>query len=206
MSAVFVHDAATVLSGPNALEDLAGLAARRGIKRVMVCTSRSYAEGPTRERLNEAFGSHLVAFFPGALPSVPDDVVGLGVDQVQESEPDLVVGVGGGSAIDTAKAISLCAAEGLDWESMRVQYVPGSGLSIPDLVRRKVPVAAISTTPSGAEGTASISVNVTRLGRKVTMLDDACRPGLVAHDTSLSQHVPRRVMGSAAMNAPRQRP
>lgn len=56
-----------------------------------------------------------VTELPGILPNPTTDMVDRGAELVREHQIDLILGVGGGSVMDCAKAISIAAATGPDY-------------------------------------------------------------------------------------------
>ncbi|OGC91911.1 hypothetical protein A2899_01480 [Candidatus Amesbacteria bacterium RIFCSPLOWO2_01_FULL_49_25] len=106
------------------------------------------------------------------------------VKQATEYEPDLVIGLGGGSAIDAAKAISACLAS-----SRNITYF----LSNPLVVQQALPIVAIPTTiGSGSEvSRGSVITDVTQ-NIKRGLYNDFLIPKLAIIDPQLSITLPPR--------------
>lgn len=104
------------------------------------------------------------------------------VDLARREHVDLVVGIGGGSSIDTAKAVALGARHDGDvWD-----FFEGNATPAPSKV---LPVGAISTLPgTGAE--ASDCAVIQNGERKVFFEDDAILPRFAVSDPSWSLTAP----------------
>lgn len=117
-------------------------------------------------------GTRAVATFTGAAPHVPAAVVAAALEQLERSNPDCLVAVGGGSAIGLGKALAR-----------------DTGL----------PLVAVPTTYSGSEMTDIWGV--TDGERKTTGRDPGVAPRLVVYDPILTHTMPPDVTGPSGMNA-----
>ena len=122
---------------------LVGMAARR----VLVVTGRTTARADgVRERLTEA-GLDSVAYGVSGEPSI--DVLREAVARLAAARCDAVLGFGGGSALDVAKAAAVLATSGTD----PLQHLEVIGAGRP-LTRPGLPCVAVPTTAgTGSEVT-----------------------------------------------------
>jgi alcohol dehydrogenase class IV len=128
---------------------------------------------------------------PPAEPT--SDSVDAAADVVRGAPNDVVViGVGGGSALDTAKQ---AAAVGADVHS--VEHYTLSAHSMPP---RRSLIAVPTTSGTGAEVTRTC-VLTDRLGRKVWTWDQRLVPDLVVLDPSTTVSVPAPVTASTGLDA-----
>jgi alcohol dehydrogenase class IV len=127
-------------------------------------------------------------------PDVP--TVDEGVRQCREAGCDVVVAVGGGSALDAAKAVAgVVPNEG----SIRdyLEQVGDRKLSKPPL-----PLIAIPTTAgSGSEATKNAVIRVPELRVKRSIRHDLLVPRVAIVDPDLSAAAPRPVAASAGLDA-----
>ncbi|MBX8935441.1 iron-containing alcohol dehydrogenase [Enterococcus gilvus] len=127
-------------------------------------------------------------------------VVDKGIKLAKEKDIDVIVAVGGGSSIDTAKAISLGAATDLDiWE-----YFNGSQQAV-----EKKPVVAVSTiAASGSEMSCHCILTNDRSAdkkdwKKWALHDELLFPEIAIVDAELVKTVPKRLTaaGMADINS-----
>ncbi len=111
--------------------------------------------------------------------------------------PDWVAGIGGGSAIDLAKALAaLVPAPGGVMDHLEVV---GRGLP---LVRPPLPFVAIPTTAgTGAEATRNAVIGLPDHGRKVSLRDLSMLPRLAIVDPALTDHCARAVTLASGLDA-----
>lgn len=183
-----------IVFGPGALKEAAPAAAALG-RRALVVTGRDIgrAEPLLRElALNRV---DAVPFPAVGEPSV--DTVGRGLEVARGAECDLVVGFGGGSAIDLAKAVAAMLAN--DGGLLDYLEVIGRGRK---LKKPSVPWVAVPTTAgSGAEATrnAVIASNSHRV--KVSLRG----PGMIARvaivDPELTRGLPPAVTAAGGLDA-----
>ena len=110
---------------------------------------------------------------------------------------ELVIGVGGGAVIDTAKAVAgLIPAQG---QVMDYLEVVGGGQP---LEAHPLPWVALPTTAgTGAEVTRNAVIDVPRSRRKVSLRDDRLLPTLAIVDPDLTAEAPRSVVLASGLDA-----
>lgn len=113
--------------------------------------------------------------------------------------PDCVVGIGGGSVADSAKALVLLLAEGGKLEDHVCRYEPPRGVHVPRRVRPKLPIIALPTTASGAELTCSFGVADDQ-GHKLMFWNRQVSASAVLIDPELAEDVPAPALHQSAMN------
>lgn len=118
----------------------------------------------------------------GVLPNPRLSLVREGIELAKREKVDMILAVGGGSVIDSAKAIALGAAtEGDVWD-----YFTGKKQPVTTL-----PVAAFVTYPaSGSESSAVTVVNNTDEGKKLLVSNEIVRPAIAFMDPALTTTLP----------------
>lgn len=126
------------------------------------------------------------------------DEVAAEVARVRASAPDLVLAVGGGSVIDTAKALAAFLPNRRHAPRDHLEVV-GAGHP---LDQSPLPVAALPTTAgTGAEATHNAVVAVPDAARKVSLRDRRLTPRFVAVDPELGRDVPPAIALAAGLDA-----
>ena len=128
-------------------------------------------------------------------PTIPD--IQLGLQTAREHRVERVIGLGGGSVIDTAKAIAALSVN--SGGIMDYLEVVGAGrpLQIPALG-----VIAIPTTAgTGSEVTRNAVIGVPEEGVKVSLRHNSMLPWLALVDPNLTLSMPPNVTASTGMDA-----
>jgi alcohol dehydrogenase len=119
--------------------------------------------------------------------------VNTGARFVREKSPDLVVGLGGGSAMDTAKCIALLAKNDGDIED----YIRGKKAS-----NLPLPIVAIPTTAgTGSEVTQYAVVTDSKLNTKGAYAGPEIFPMLALLDPELTLSMPKEVTVNTGVDA-----
>ncbi len=133
-----------VFFGEGAIDKAGEVARRFGFKALIVTGRESAKKSGALDRLLRSLSSHGVhqyVLYNEILPNPTDRMVNEGARIAVEEKVDLIIGLGGGSALDSAKAISIVSSnEGSAWDYVR--YPEGPRL-VPYLTR---PVICIPTT------------------------------------------------------------
>lgn len=142
----------------------------------------------------EQLGCNVVEFAVAHEPDLP--LVSAGT-LAARGGTQVVVGLGGGAVIDTAKAIAALAPAHrpiLDHLEVVGQGLP---LEVPPL-----PVVAIPTTAgTGAEVTRNAVITVAEHRRKVSLRDPAMLPALAIVDPALTDGTPRAITLASGLDA-----
>ncbi len=100
----FRHSARQILFGPGRFSELAAIAEARGVERAVVVMDGVFIGGELEARVREVLGNVIGVEVHGVPIQEPDTETVEACRQVLEAaHPDMVVAVGGGSTMDTAK-------------------------------------------------------------------------------------------------------
>lgn len=121
-----------------------------------------------------------------------------GVDALRAGGHDLVVAIGGGSALDAAKAIAFMASQSLPmWDLEDI----GDNFKRADTLRL-TPVIAIPTTAgTGSELGRSSVITHDEEHRKVIVFHPKMMPGIVIMDPELTVGLPAHITAATGMDA-----
>lgn len=183
-----------VIFGAGALAQLSHAVEDFGWQRLMLCTIPRFQKSGLVARLERILGRRLVAGYALVQPHVPqaqvDDALALAI----EHNIDAVIGLGGGSPIGMAKAVSLALEAHRTGQPARAHFPTDQPL---------VPVIAIPTTYAGSELTPIYGVTqvIDGQSRKVTVTDAKVTPKLTLYDPELTLALPPQLTASSGINA-----
>lgn len=142
----------------------------KGYPKIMVIATQRLSD--QLFHLRYALGEERVVHFSKVIQHVPDTLVKEASEFRKKHQPDVVVAIGGGSAIGLAKALA------------RERYIPQ---------------VAIPSTFSGSEQTNIYGISSAE--GKTTGRDDKVLPGMVIYDPYLTLSMPKQLAVTSAMNA-----
>ena len=186
--------ATRILFGPGSVTEVAPAAAALGRRALLVTGRNVQRSAPLREGLN-AQGVVAVTFAVAGEPTV--DIARAGVQRAREMECDLVIGLGGGSVLDTGKAIAALLANGGD--PLDYVEVIGRGQA---LTKPSAPYIAIPTTAgTGAEVTRNAVLASPEHRVKVSLRSPLMFPRLAVVDPEMTYSLPPAVTASTGLDA-----
>ena len=191
--------------GPGSLEHLPDEVDRLGGRRALLITVPELSGGPTAGRIAELLGERLVGVFDGVRAHVPYPVVMEALGAARVAGADLLISLGGGSAIDTTRAVALSlgeevtSIEGL--EAFRARYEPGVGTTIPPTSGRSPAHIAIPTTLAAAEFANAGAVTSPTRRVKDLLITDEITPRVVIHDANVGLTTPVELWVSTGMRS-----
>ena len=148
-----------VHAGPRALSNLSDEVDRLGAKRVFVVCGHFVARFTSLlDTVGAALGERLAGVFDEAETGSPLPSVEKGVAQVAKAGADLILAVGGGSAVVTARAIIILLAEKGSAHDLATKYPAGQPPVSPRLMEPKLPNILVLTTPTTAATRAGTAV------------------------------------------------
>ncbi len=186
--------ATRILFGRGVLQEVAPLAAEMG-RRAFVVTGRSVERaGPLLERLVQAGVEH-VLFSVSGEPTT--EVALAGVRRARETGCDLVIGMGGGSVLDTGKAIAALLTN----SGELLDYLEVIGRGQP-LMRAPASYIAMPTTAgTGSEVTRNAVLASPQHRVKVSLRSPLMLPRLAVVDPELTYSMPPAVTASTGLDA-----
>jgi 4-hydroxybutyrate dehydrogenase len=185
----------SILFGPGAVQRVPEALASRGIARPLLVTDSGLARTPVFERLAQLAPGAVV--FSAVEPNPTEQNVLEGVAAYRENRCDGVIGLGGGSPLDAAKAIRLKVTHGLPLADYDDLLDGGSRISA-DLP----PYVAIATTSgTGSEVSRSSVITIARTNRKTVIFSPHLIPTLAIGDPELTLGLPPHVTAGTGMDA-----
>jgi len=186
--------AARIIFGPGTLREIGPLAAEMGSRALVVIGKSADRAAPLVEHLDR-HGVKTVTFPIYQEPTV--DLAEHGVQQVRRCGCDVVIGFGGGSAIDTAKALAALATN--PGEPLDYLEVIGRGKA---LAKAPLPAIAIPTTAgTGAEVTRNAVLASPEHRVKVSLRSPLMLPRLALVDPELTFTLPPDVTAATGLDA-----
>jgi len=186
--------AARIIFGPGTVNQIGVLAQELG-QRALVTTGLDPAHS---ERTLAALSAASVDYVTLPVSSEPTTALARqGARLARETDCDLIIGLGGGSAIDAAKAVAALAANGGD--PLDYLEVVGRGQS---LAQPSLPCIAIPTTAgTGAEVTRNAVLASPEHGIKASLRSPTMLPRLALVDPELTHSLPPAVTASTGLDA-----
>ena len=185
----------TSLFGRGAIQLLGPELRRMEVGRALVVTDRFLYESGAAAQVGEVLSQAGVeyAVFYQVQPNPTVQVVEDCAAAIRGLSAQLLVALGGGSAIDTAKAAAILAANGgrlEDYEGENKSSVPG------------VPIAAVNTTAgTGSECTDFYIVTDPVRRTKLAMVDVNCMVSIAVNDIDFMMSMPPGLTAATGMDA-----
>ncbi|MDQ3030096.1 MAG: iron-containing alcohol dehydrogenase [Actinomycetota bacterium] len=197
---VFTYGAPQLKFGPGSADEIGFDLAQLGARRVLVVTDRGVAATGWPARIADAmsgFGVEAVVY-DGVHVEPTDVSLQEAIEAARESGPwDAFVAVGGGSAIDTAKAINLLTTNPGELMDYINQPVGGGQ---PPTAPLKPLVAVPTTTGTGSESTTICVLDVLHLKVKTGISHPRLRPTIAVVDPRLARSQPPLVTAASGMD------
>ncbi|MCW2714675.1 MAG: iron-containing alcohol dehydrogenase [Frankiales bacterium] len=197
---VFTYGAPQLKFGDGAADEIGYDLAQYGARRVLVVTDPGVAATGAPQRIAEQMAAYGVVaeVFDGVHVEPTDVSIDAAVAHARANGPwDAFVAVGGGSSIDTAKAVNLLTTNpGELSDYLNVPVGAGRAPSVP----LKPLVAVPTTTGTGAESTTICVLDVLSLKVKTGISHARLRPTLAVVDPTLTWSQPAGVTAASGMD------
>ena len=196
MSTKFVLNE-TSYFGKAAREELAGEIKNRGFKKVFLVSDKSLVEAGVTKKVEDVLNKSNIPYelYDEIKPNPTIKNVTDGVNACKKSKADLIVAVGGGSSIDTAKGISIVMTN-----PDRADIKSLNGLS--NTVNRGMPIIALPTTAgTAAEVTINYVITDEEAEVKMVCVDPNDIPILAIIDSELMASMPKGLAAATGMDA-----
>jgi alcohol dehydrogenase class IV len=196
---IFTWGAPPLKFGVGALDEIGFDLGQMGLSRVLIVTDETVAAAGIPQRAAESMqGAGLKpTIFAGVHVEPTDQSLREAVDFARDTEWDGFVAIGGGSSIDTAKAINLLTTNPGDLMDYINQPVGGGKAPTEPL---KPLIAVPTTAGTGSESTAMCILDVLALRVKTGISHPKLRPVLAVVDPLTTLTVPPHVTASTGLD------
>ena len=196
MSVKFVLNE-TSYFGKNSRENLVEEITKRNFKKVFLVSDKALVEAGVTGKVEEILSNANIAYslYDDIKPNPTIKNVTDGVNACKEAGADVIVAVGGGSSIDTAKGISIVMTN-----PDRADIKSLNGLS--NTINKGMPIIALPTT-AGTAAEVTINYVITDEDRQIKMVcvDPNDIPIVAIVDSELMASMPKSLAAATGMDA-----
>ena len=183
--------------GPGAIKNIVDEVNGRGLKKVLVVTDKDLMKFKVATKVLDVLDAAGIpyAVYDNVKANPTIENVQTGVAFCKEAEADCIVAVGGGSAIDTAKAIGIIITNP---EYADVRSLEG----VAPTKNKCLPLIAVSTTSgTAAEVTINYVITDVEKQRKFVCVDPHDIPVVAIVDSEMSASMPKGLCAATGMDA-----
>ncbi len=183
------------LHGAGAIGDMVNLVADKQWGKALIVTDGHLVEMGLLDSLFQALEAHQLSYhlFDNVFPNPTEALVQQGIAAFRAAQCDYIIAFGGGSPIDTAKAVKILSAN----------PAPSTAYSGVGKVKNAgVPLVAINTTAgTAAEMTSNAVIIDSERQVKEVIIDPNIIPDIAVDDASVMLDIPPSVTAATGMDA-----
>lgn len=179
-----------ILFGEGVVSKLPTLLEEAGYERVVLFSRNPARLSETARRAVEAAGERIVERIEGIAPEPDTRDIAATAEKLRNIPFDAAVAIGGGSVIDTAKAVSAVCANGCGIEDLAEGRTG---------FHAAIPLIAVPTT-SGTGSEVTRAAALTHNGNKQPIFDDTLYPAISLIDPELTYSCPASVTASCGLD------
>ena len=170
-------------AGPGSISQIYSEAKRIGASRAFVISSETLAKTTDlNDKVRATLGDLYVGTWAGAKKESPIPSVMEGVKAVKQAKPDLIVTVGGGSAVVTGRAITIIVGEDKTIEEMYTKHTQGRAPNVYRASKPKIPNIIVNTTPTTGTDRGGAAIYDSVAPHRKELYDPKTRPLAVIID------------------------
>lgn len=184
-----------LIIGGGAVREIAAVLAKLGCSKPLLVTDPFMRDSGKASQVTDILDSAGIAWslFADTVPEPTDDVVITGVEMINNGDFDCLIALGGGSPIDTAKAMTIVARGGGKIQDYKVPHQPN---------RPGLPIIAIPTTAgTGSEVTKVTVITDKSSDEKMLIMGLGCLPAAAIVDYELTYSVPYRTTADTGIDS-----
>ncbi len=187
----------TSYHGAGCIKEIVGEVNRRGLTKAFVCSDPDLVKfGVTKKVLDVLEGANLAyELYSNIKPNPTIENVQTGVAAYKASKADYIIAIGGGSSMDTAKAVGIII-NNPEFEDVR------SLEGVAPTKKPAVPIIAVPTTAgTAAEVTINYVITDVEKKRKFVCVDVHDIPVVAVVDSEMMSTMPKGLTASTGMDA-----
>ncbi|CAN5323160.1 iron-containing alcohol dehydrogenase [soil metagenome] len=193
MTAWTFHSAGSIVFGRGALSQLPTILARQSSRRVFLIADDVLTSVGIVNTVTALLTDFTVETFTAITPEPPEETVFAAIAAAKQFQPDVIIGLGGGSNMDAAKLVAICHMHGGKPSDFAGDCrVPGP----------ITPLICIPTTAgTGSEVSAAAVFTDAANKMKISCLSPYIRPMVAIVDPSLTDNCPAKVTADSGIDA-----
>lgn len=208
-SYTFEYEPSEIHHGSGIVAELESELERLGLSRALIVTDETLAGvDPVIKPVKDGLGEALAGVFENVTPEKYLREAYTGANRVKNDDIDVLVPIGGGSSLDTAKLISLLAGHDRSLEDVANKIINREEIIYPDDDEELTDIIVIPTTLPGADLSQVAGVNLSLNPEGQSKLeipstgvsDQRLMPTAVFYDLDLFATTPKTVLARSAMN------
>ena len=183
--------------GKGAIKEIAPIAQSKGWKHIFVCSDPDLIKFSVTSKVTDLLDEANIAYtvYSGIKPNPTIENVVEGVESFKACGADSIIAIGGGSSMDTAKAIGIIIANP---EFADVRSLEG----VAPTKNHAVPTIAVPTTAgTAAEVTINYVITDVQKERKFVCVDENDIPEYAVVDPDMMSSMPKGLTASTGMDA-----
>ncbi|SJN27144.1 Lactaldehyde reductase [Marinilactibacillus psychrotolerans 42ea] len=187
----------TAYFGKGAIQDITSEIQKRGFQNIAVITDKGLVEHGLVSKVTDLLDEQVISYtvFDQVVPNPTVNNVKNGVEFVKEVNADCIIAIGGGSPIDTAKAIAIITTNP---EFSDVVSLEG----VADTKHACLPILAVPTTSgTAAEVTINYVITDEEKNRKFVCADPHDIPIVAFVDSEMMMGMPKSLAAATGMDA-----
>ncbi|MBQ1947881.1 MAG: lactaldehyde reductase [Clostridia bacterium] len=187
----------TSYHGSGAIKEIATETKARGFKKAFVCSDADLIQFGVTKKVLDVLEEAKIAYtvYSDIKPNPTIENVQNGVAEFKKAEADYIIAIGGGSSIDTAKAIGIIITNP---EFADVRSLEG----VADTKNKCVPIFAVPTTAgTAAEVTINYVITDSQNNRKMVCVDPHDIPVVAFVDPDMMATMPKGLTAATGMDA-----
>ncbi len=182
-----------IISGRGTLHAIYKEVVNLGCKRALILTDAGVRKAGLARKVQDALVEFCVGVFDNIAQDTDLDIVDAATAVARDLKADCIVSVGGGSVIDTAKAVCVTLKNG---------GKANEHIALNRLLEPQIPHIVIPTTSgTGSEVTSIAVIKSKTAGRKVFLVDPRIIPNTAILDPQFTMTLPPGLTASTAMDA-----
>ena len=183
--------------GKGAIQEIAGEVTSRGLKKALLCTDPDLLKFGVTKKVTDVLDAAGLAYqvYSEIKPNPTIENVKDGVEAAKAAQADYIIAIGGGSSMDTAKAIGIIVTNP---EFADVRSLEGTA----DTKNPCLPIIAVPTTAgTAAEVTINYVITDGEKNRKFVCVDPHDIPVVAIVDPDMMASMPKGLTAATGMDA-----
>ena len=183
--------------GKGAIQEIAGEVTSRGLKKALLCTDPDLLKFGVTKKVTDVLEAAGIAYdiYSDIKPNPTIQNVQDGVEALKKSQADCIIAIGGGSSMDTAKAIGIITTNP---EFADVRSLEG----VAPTKNPSLPIIAVPTTAgTAAEVTINYVITDVEKNRKMVCVDPHDIPVVAVVDPDMMASMPKGLTAATGMDA-----